>query len=102
MIFKPDLAAKVADGTKTQTRRHKLRYETGKDYAVQPGRGKHAICRVRITDVRQERLLDISDGDVKAEGFDGREAFLDRWEQINHAPPGKYEQVYVYEFELVP
>ena len=62
MIFKPELAEKVLAGEKTETRRVvkdgevECRYVPGRDYAVQPGRGKRAIGRIYITDVRREKL----------------------------------------------
>lgn len=100
MIFWPDLAAKVANGTKTQTRRHKLHYEIGKDYAVQPGRGKHSLCRIRITGIRHEPLGQISDEDILAEGFANFKEFYSRWTLINGLEPMD-TPVVVYEFEKV-
>lgn len=38
----------IIDGTETQTRRPTDRYEVGKTYAIQPGRGKKAIAEGRI------------------------------------------------------
>jgi hypothetical protein len=38
----------IKDGTKTQTRRPTDRYEVGKTYAIQPGRGKKGIPEGRI------------------------------------------------------
>lgn len=49
-------------------------YQVDKTYAVQPARGKPAIARIHITDIRREDVRDISYGDSRAEGF------LDRWE----------------------
>lgn len=115
MIFKPELAAKILSGEKTQTRRPvhegdeylpyfeiyrtcfvvnefpslikdvkgKHRYEVGKTYAVQPGRGKAAIGRIRLTDIRREDVRNISEEDACAEGFGPvvhpRVAFLYVW-----------------------
>lgn len=99
MNFKPELAAKVLAGVKTQTRRavsinerspwyvFGCRVTPGKDYAVCPGRGKHAIGRVMVTAVRKERLALISDADAIAEGFSGRDEFFDAWTAINGKPP---------------
>jgi len=39
---------KIIDGDKTQTRRPTDRYEVGKTYAIQPGRGKFGIPEGRI------------------------------------------------------
>ena len=45
----------VIDGTKTITRRLKP-MQIGKEFAVQPGRGKHAICRAVVTDCMLSRV----------------------------------------------
>jgi hypothetical protein len=57
--FRPELAEKVMRGEKTVTRRiastnprspwysDRCGLKTGRDYAVCPGRGKHALGRVR-------------------------------------------------------
>lgn len=97
MIFKQ--WQQVLDGTKTQTRRlmkegdwplhqapgyaelpieavydnrRRLRWKVGQTYAVQPGRGKKAIGRIRLTRIRRQRVQDISEEDAKAEGCPSR------------------------------
>ena len=50
---------------------HKLKWAVGKTYAVQPGRGKKSVGRIRITKIRRERLHQISGYDVVAEGTEG-------------------------------
>jgi len=85
MIFLPDSVALILSGAKTQTRRPtkegdsiyrgrigrggRLLWEVGRTYAVCPGRGKRAVCRIRITEIRCRRVCDISDKDVPAEGL---------------------------------
>lgn len=46
---------------------------------MQSGRGQTAVARIQITDIRQEDVRLISDEDVKAEGFESKLAFLERW-----------------------
>jgi hypothetical protein len=87
---------------KTQTRRPAIgakvpRYEVGKTYAVQPGRGKKAVGRIRI----KRRWLEITDvishQQAMAEGFRNRREFLESYERINGTNP----LCWAYEFELV-
>ena len=82
------------------TEKHRIKWQVGKDYAVQPGRGKHAIGRMCITNIRQERAGDISEADAIAEGFDGVQGFIDIWTALY----GKWtpeQAVWVLDFELV-
>jgi len=88
MIFKDELCQRVLDGTKTQTRRlvkegdflvhwpmtcvfgeKGLRFRVNQTYAVQPGRGKHAVGRIGIIKIRREKLQEISHEDIGAEGL---------------------------------
>lgn len=129
MIFQATYQ-QVLDGTKTQTRRPvkpgdkaepfirgslpdrdriyrvrdasgRIKYEVGKTYAIQPGRGKKAIGRtLPIREIRRERVQDISDRDLRAEGMgtdyrDGEgylhilgyfEMFKRTWESL-YCPP---------------
>lgn len=87
MIFRPELAKLIVQGKKSMTRRQigdrpVCRYEVGKAYAVQPGRGKVATCRITITEVRSERLGDMPIGDAKREGFATRDEFFDYWRSL--------------------
>lgn len=136
MIFKQ--ITEVLNGTKTQTRRvckpnerllgalgsqwvdialpgRDLRkWVVGRTYAAQPGRGKKAVGRIRITGIRQERLQDIDFDDALAEGcratlWEGevavwpQEAYCDLWQSINGK--GSWDAnplVWVLEFEVAP
>ena len=62
--------------------RYRPLYEVGKTYAVQPGRGKPAIGRIRITQIRRERLADINLNDVPAEGCGSLGAYANLWDSI--------------------
>jgi len=58
------------DGFDCQVRdRKRLKWQVGKTYAVQPGRGKKAVGRIRITKIRRERLQEICGVDLIAEGY---------------------------------
>jgi hypothetical protein len=109
MLFKPELVTKILAGEKTQTRRvvklgdtslgimfrydgrkdqvrsgHRLRWRVNDTYALQPGRGKHAVGRICITAIRYcARASDISEGDARAEGFATEEEFREVYGRLN-------------------
>lgn len=95
MTFRPELATMVLAGTKTCTRRrtspnsrspwfeHACGLKVGRDYAVCPGRGQHAIGRVVVVEVGKVRLGAVSEPESWAEGFIDRAAFIEGWRAIN-------------------
>jgi len=84
LIFKPELARKVLDGSKTMTRRAGIRtYTVGREYAVQPGRGKFHVGHVTILSSHSERLRQITNRDALAEGFKDVSDFMEGWMRIN-------------------
>jgi hypothetical protein len=113
MIFQHTLD-KVLSGWKVQTRRvwkvgefliddavvgdGRLKWKVGETYAVQPGRGKASVGRIRITGIRLEPVTAISETDASAEGFASRDDFLATWREIHG---GDHHDVWVIEFRLV-
>jgi uncharacterized protein YhfF len=88
VIFRPELARQIRQGRKTQTRRpvkpgEPCRYREGKSYAVQPGRGQTATCRIHITSVRLETAGEIAFTDARAEGFTTTDDFKTYWVAIH-------------------
>lgn len=80
------------------------RYQVGHTYAVQPGRGKPEVTRIRVTDVRVERLGDISVDDARREGFKRKafgdvDAFFTYWQEL-HGSLDRDQPVWVISFEL--
>jgi hypothetical protein len=112
VIFKPELAAKVMDGSKTVTRRlpsdnprspwwrKRCALKAGQTYSVQPGRGVPSIGRVRVERVRMERLGWVTEAEARLEGFDSLDEFQEAWMAIN----GSYcasQLVWRVEFRLI-
>lgn len=103
------------------TQNGRVKWRCGGEYAVVPRRGGKTVhvnsdlswsegpnhsdgtpLRIRITDIRQERLQAISEADACAEGVEGVEAYRALWERINGA--GSWEKnplVWVLTFERV-
>ena len=62
MIFSPHSIEQILAGNKFVTRRRvragePCRYQVGKSYAIQPGRGKAAVGRVMVKSVVKERFV---------------------------------------------
>ena len=97
MNFRPELAAKVLDGSKTVTRRlassnpRSPWYEggcglkVGRDYAVCPGRGKPQLGRVVVTAVELMRLGRVHPAEALREGFESVAEFEEAFAGINGA-----------------
>lgn len=116
VIFSPDLAEKVIASQKTVTRRPRTgsnpsgkpggwedepcRYKAGKTYAVQPGRGKKAIGRIRVLSVRPELMTDLDDDEARLEGFANTREFTAKWLSI-YGKGSWLDIVWRIEFELV-
>lgn len=100
----------------------RMRWQVGRTYAIQPGRGKNAIGRIRITKIKRERLQDISRPDCLAEGVieipnqlgtpwyrsvggewkTARGAFAELWDSIHKKPGTRWPdnpEVWVLVFE---
>ena len=90
-------------------------YEVDKTYAVQLGRGKKSLGRIKLLKIRLEHVQSISCKDIIAEGLrtnlrkiDATMDLLQQWEELWDSIYGrtgfawKYNpQVWVLEFELV-
>lgn len=113
MNFRPELAEKVMAGEKTITRRlvsdnprspwwrEACSLKVDHTYAVCPGRGKHAIGRVRVVRVDRRRLGFLGLDEAVGEGFGTMQGFRQAWTAIN----GGYDPdvlVWRVEFAVVP
>jgi len=84
VIFQPDFAQLVLSGKKTQTRRRAIgktpcRYRAGRTYAVQDGRGRRALGRIRVLSVALTPVAHMTPADATAEGFASPASFWEWW-----------------------
>ena len=103
ILFRPENVPKILDETKDQTRRlGKKRWNVGSIHQAKTKLFGEPFARLRIMAVRQEKLCDISDEDVKREGYSTRAEYYDAFVAINRL--GTYtlgELVWVVDFKLV-
>ena len=101
MIFGPGLITEIIKRRKRMTRRpvrqpalakrgNGTTYWTrpfvpvvGQLLPIQPGRGKHAVCHVKIAGVRRERAGDITYLDARREGFRTTDDFKAYWVRLH-------------------
>jgi hypothetical protein len=57
----------------------RLLYEVGKTYAIQPGRGKSGVGRLKIMRLRINDAREITQEEAREEGFDHAIDFLSVW-----------------------
>jgi len=89
-------------------KRNYLKWAVGRTYAVQPGRGKKAVGRIRMTKIRRERLQEIEPEEFRREGLISGAPimilfFIELWDGIYHKPYrwDDNPEVLVLDFELV-
>ena len=101
ILFKSYHVQPILDGRKTQTRRKgKKRWNVGAVHQAQTGLFEEPFAKLKILGVREERLVAISERDVKAEGYESRGEFFQAWEII-HGGIQPRRSVWVVDFELV-
>lgn len=83
----------VPDGRITHVHKNgRLRWQLGDDYAVQPGRGRKAVARIRLSIIRLEDVREISLADAQAEGFADVAGFLEVW-RLMHDYPHRHDPI---------
>lgn len=105
MIFRPLLVAAILEGRKTVTRRSRrhgeaCKYQEGRTYAIQPGRGAEALARILILSVEESTPGAVDDAEALLEGFATAAAFQSYWTGLY----GSYDPdtpVWRIRFELV-
>ncbi|HVU13639.1 MAG TPA: ASCH domain-containing protein [Phototrophicaceae bacterium] len=94
-------AERGADGQiAAVTNKGRDKYRVGKTYAVQPGRGKPAVARIRLLGIEGKNIAEVTTAEAKAEGYQSREEFLGVWREI-HGEKQMHADVWVLKFELV-
>jgi len=116
-LFPSNKIGQVIKARKNNVKKYSgVKWQIGKDYAVQSGRGKKGLwycpkcklnyednafncgctphpyiksipLRVVIKNIRKERLLDISEEDAKREGYRNKDDFVDGFVLINKGRP---------------
>lgn len=82
MIGFPNGVKSVMHGDKSDEKWN-VKYQVGKTYAVQSGRGKKQVARIELVDLRYEDVRCISYEDAQAEGFNGKLEFLETWVKMH-------------------
>jgi hypothetical protein len=97
----------ILRGHKTQTRRlrEKAGVKVGGIYQARKGRFEKGepFAYLRITAIRQERLLSVSWRDARAEGYPSQEAFITAFWRINGREASRKDPnplVWVFVFEV--
>jgi hypothetical protein len=107
LILTPQQARTVMRGAKTQYRlparrdEDRCRFQVGKSYAVQPGRGRAARGRVLVTAVRLGLAGDVTFEDARAEGFRTRDEWRAAWVRLHDRAWLEQRCAYSAEGELV-
>jgi hypothetical protein len=112
----------ILRGEKTQTRRVvkagetlsydentiwqnvRIKWQVGSTYALQPGRGKSAVGRIRLTSIEYALLQDMGTSEAIAEGYSSIAEYARVWDSINTRKGTRWADnpaVWVFTFEVV-
>ena len=79
----------------------RLKWQVGKWYAIQPGRGKPAVGYFQLTRIRLEHVDGISAADARAEGFSSVTEFFNIWRKLYPSTRYATSECWVLEWEKV-
>lgn len=114
MLFKPEHVNPILEGRKTQTRRiwKRRRAKPGSHHWAQTGMYKPEtrFACLEVLRVWQEPLINISEADAKAEGYQDSHEYLMAFVRINRLSWGEWDsewidgqrEVWCVEFKLCP
>lgn len=102
MLFKKEFIPFILSGRKTQSRRlKKPKVKAGELCEFRSGRRREdAFALAEILDLRCERLSEISEEDVRAEGMNSKEEFLRKFREI-YKLSEEDPEVWVVKFRVV-
>ena len=104
ILFKDIHVAPILAGTKTQTRRI-WKKPRAKIRAIHLAKtkmiSKEFFAKLEILDVYREPLIEITDEDAKAEGYNNAAAYFVAFCKINHLKKVPDILVYVVKFKVV-
>jgi len=102
ILFKPEFVKIIKEGKKTQTRRKwkKCHIKAGDIQELKTRPIDKAFAKAKIIRVYRQKLIDMSFNEIRKEGFENREKFIECWLKIygNWIPN---EEVYVIEFKVI-
>jgi hypothetical protein len=104
LLFKPEHVEPILAGTKTQTRRiwKAPRAKVGSIHLAKTMMlSTEFFAKLEIRDVYREPLIEISDEDAKAEGYNNAAAYFVAFCNINHLKKVPDILVYVVKFKVV-
>lgn len=102
MIFTKHHISLIRTGRKTQTRRFKRpRIKVGNTYSLNTRfYKKENLGRIRITDLRQKALGDVTASDARELGYSSKLAYLTALAEIHGKKFNLRRKVWVIEFEF--
>lgn len=104
MMFKKEMAELIFAGKKTQTRRlaskSSKNYKVGSIQPIQTSYHTKAVGHVKILKAFMQKLSDMTEADVHAEGFDNWANYMEYLDSVNRRHMMPDDVVKVYEFEL--
>lgn len=104
LLFKKEMIRKILLGEKTQTRRlltSKRIYKVGSIQPIQESYKKKARYHIKILGTFVQRLCNVTEAEVRAEGFERWVDFMGYLDKIHKESFPASEKVRAYVFELI-